>query len=124
MPVPKWIAQINKRTFNKMELKRGKRPVLTHVGRKSGKTHATPLDAHPIDGGFIFLIMYGSKGCDWVQNILASGTAALTIQDEDWQLASPRLITREEAAPLVAADTNLEPGRIKGIEYLRMDIAG
>ncbi len=32
MPVPAWIAQVNKRLFNKVELKRGVRPVLTHVG--------------------------------------------------------------------------------------------
>lgn len=123
MPVPKWVGKVNKHTFNKMELKRGKRPVLTHVGRKSGTTFRTPLDAHRTDGGFIFIVMYGSKGCDWVQNILSSGTATLTIEDEQWDLISPRLISRAEAKPLVSADTNLEPGRTKGIEYLQMDIA-
>ena len=30
--MPKWVAKVNKRTFNKLELKRGKRPVLTHAG--------------------------------------------------------------------------------------------
>jgi deazaflavin-dependent oxidoreductase (nitroreductase family) len=124
MPVPKWIAQVNKRTFNKMELKRGTRPVLTHVGRKSGRTYKTPLDAHPVDGGFVFIIMYGSQGCDWVQNVLAAGRAGLAVKSEERELTAPRLITREEARAQVTADTNLQPGRVKGIEYLRMDVVG
>ncbi len=123
MPVPKWLAQVNKRTFNKMELKRGERPVLTHVGRKSGKTYRTPLDAHPVDGGFIFIVMYGSRSCDWVQNILAAESATLTIKDDQWELSSPRLISKQEAGRQVSPETKLEPGRIKGIEYLQMDTA-
>ena len=122
MPVPKWLAQVNTRTVNKMELKRGKRPVLTHVGRSSGMTYRTPLDAHPVDGGFIFIVMYGSKGCDWVQNILVAGSATLTIEEQVGDLGSPRLISLEEAKPQVSADTNLVPGRVRGIEYLQMDI--
>ncbi len=73
MPMPLWFGQINKRVFNKMELKRGVRPVLTHVGRSSGKVYRTPLDAHPVDGGYLFILVYGS-GSDWVQNALAAGT--------------------------------------------------
>ncbi len=45
MPMPLWFGQINKRVFNKMELKKGTRPVLTHVGRSSGTTYQTPLEA-------------------------------------------------------------------------------
>ncbi len=76
MPMPRWVARINKRVFNPMELRRGVRPVLTHVGRSSGKTYRTPLDAHLIEGGYIFIVMYGSDS-DWVQNVLAAGAATL-----------------------------------------------
>ena len=96
MPMPLWVGQINKRTFNKLELKRGRRPVITHVGRASGNTYRTPLDAHPVDGGFVFILMYGS-GSDWVRNVVAAGTAHLGA-GEEYDLESP--------AP----------------EYLRMDV--
>ena len=122
MPVPKWVAQINKRVFNKMELKRGKRPVIIHVGRTSGKTFYTPLDAHKVDGGYVFFCMYGADS-DWVKNVMAAGRATLKIQDEQLELVSPRLISREEARQQVGAGTNIQPGRVKGIEYLRMDTA-
>ena len=72
MPMPLWWGKVNKRVFNPIELRRGKRPTLTHIGRKSGKEYVTPLDAHEIDDGFLFVLVYGSQ-CDWVQNILASG---------------------------------------------------
>ncbi len=122
MPVPMWVAQINKRIFNKMELKRGIRPVITHEGRTSGKTYHTPLDAHRTDSGFIFILMYGPDS-DWVKNVIKSGTAGLRIKDEKWSLMSPRLVTKEVARGQLPVDTKREPGRIRGIEYLQMDIA-
>jgi hypothetical protein len=42
MPLPRWLAHINKRVFNPMEVRRGARPVLIHTGRSSGKTYRTP----------------------------------------------------------------------------------
>ena len=122
MPVPMWVAQVNKRVFNKMELKRGKRPVITHVGRTSGKTYHTPLDAHRTKNGFVFILMYTAES-DWVKNVMAAGSAQLEIVDEKWDLTSPRLISLAEAQQVVSAETNLQPGRVKGIEYLQMDIA-
>ena len=55
--LPRWLGRINKRVFNPLEIRRGKRPVLTHVGRKSGRTLETPLDAHPTDDGWLFIPM-------------------------------------------------------------------
>ncbi|GAB1511362.1 PNPOx family protein [Actinophytocola sp. KF-1] len=46
----------------------GKRPVLTHVGRRSGRTYRTPLDAHPVEGGYVFVLVYG-PGSDWARNV-------------------------------------------------------
>jgi deazaflavin-dependent oxidoreductase (nitroreductase family) len=121
MPLPKWIAQINKRTFNKLELRRGVRPVLTHVGRSSGKTHHTPLDAHRVDGGFIFIANYGANS-DWVRNIIASGTAHLDIGDEQYDLEHPRLLTKEETLPLLRDGTRTPPDFMRVDDFLRMDL--
>ena len=119
MPLPNWLARLNKRTFNKMELKRGVRPVLTHVGRSSGKTYKTPLDAHPVDDGYIFIINYGARS-DWVQNIMAAGTASLTVGGEVIQLDSPRVVAKEEAQPRLPATVKTLPGFVN--EVLQMDI--
>lgn len=120
--MPRWWGQINKRVFNPRELRRGVRPVLTHVGRSSGAIYRTPLDAHPVDGGYLFVLVYGS-GSEWVRNVLAAGHARLTVDGADIELAAPRLVDDAEAWASVA-DTVKRPPRILRIhEYLRMDLA-
>lgn len=123
MPMPKWWGQVNKKLFNPRELNKGKRPVLTHVGRTSGKAYQTPLDAHPVDGGYIFILVYGSAS-DWVQNILKSGSAALTVDGRQIDLVSPRVITKADAWPQVAPGTKEPPGMLRITEFLQMDRAG
>lgn len=121
MPVPRWVARINRRVFNPREIKKGERPVLSHVGRRSGKTHQTPLDAHPVDGGYIFILMYGS-GSDWVQNVLASGTAQLTAGGETHQLAAPRVIPADAAWAQLPDTAKPPPAFLNVTEYLQMDL--
>lgn len=117
-----WVAQINKRVFNPRELKKGKRPVLTHIGRSSGKTYQTPLDSHPVDDGYVFIVMYGS-GSDWVRNVLAAGAARLSVGAEQYDLVMPRIISKESALRLMSADTKAPANILNVTDYLRMDIA-
>jgi deazaflavin-dependent oxidoreductase (nitroreductase family) len=121
MPLPRWLAQVNKRVFNRIEIKRGVRPVLIHVGRSSGTTHMTPLDAHPVDGGYVFIPMYGTDA-DWVRNVLAAGAAGLRLGGDEVELVSPRLVRKDDVWDLMPAGTKVPPG-IKGkSELLRMDL--
>ena len=122
MPMPRWWTKINKRVFNPAELRRGKRPVLTHVGRSSGETHRTPLDAHPVDGGYVFILVYGS-GSDWVRNVLVDGRARLTVDGQDIELVTPRLISDGEAWEAVGEGVKRPPDFLRIDEYLRMDLA-
>lgn len=120
MPLPRLLAEINKRVFNPREIRRGVRPVLTHVGRASGKTYHTPLEAFPVGGGYLFIVMYGS-GSDWVRNVLASGRATLRIEGREIELDNPRVLTGEEAWQLLPPDTKRPPGFMRVTELLRMD---
>ena len=122
MPMPKWWGHINKRVFNPGQIKKGDSPVLTHVGRASGKAFQTPLDAHPVDGGYIFILVYGS-GSDWVKNIIAAGTASLRVKGEEISLESPRVITEEAAWELLPPTTKRPPRFLRISEYLQMDIS-
>lgn len=120
MPLPHWLAEVNKRTFNKLELRKGSRPVITHVGRNSGKVFRTPLDAHAVEGGFVFILNYGS-GSDWVRNILAADNAVLRAAGTDYELVNPRVVSKEVARQHLAADTKLPPDRMNVTEFLIMD---
>ena len=121
MPMPLWFGQVNKRVFNKLELKRGKRPVLTHVGRSSRKTYRTPLDAHPVDNGYLFILVYGS-GSDWAKNVLAAGTASLKVGGDEFELVSPRLVTKDVAWQLLPSTVKAPPNFLRITEFLQMDI--
>lgn len=122
MPMPRWWTQINKRVFNPREIRKGVRPVLTHVGRTSGETYRTPLDAHPVDHGYVFILVYGSTS-DWVRNAIAAGHARLTIAGQDIELVAPRLIDAQEAWQAIGDDVKRPPGMLNITEYLRMDVA-
>lgn len=96
MALPRWLARLNKRIFNPREIRRGKYPVLIHVGRRSGKTFHTPMDAFPTDTGYVCVVRYG-PGSDWVRNTLAAGRARLRVDGDELELTSPRLVSENEA---------------------------
>jgi deazaflavin-dependent oxidoreductase (nitroreductase family) len=120
--MPRWWTHINKRVFNPLELRRVERPVLTHIGRATGRTYRTPLDAHPVDGGYVFILVYGSRS-DWVRNALAAGRARLTIDGQDVELTAPRVISGEEAWQAIGEGVKRPPRVLHITEYLRMDLA-
>lgn len=121
MPMPQWWGKVNKRLFNPRAIASGKWPVLTHVGRASGATYRTPLGAHPVDGGYLFVLVYGS-GSDWVQNVLTSGRAQLRVDGRDVSLTAPRLVGRDAAFHLLPDDVPRPPRLLRISEYLRMDV--
>lgn len=120
MPMPRLLAQINKRTFNKLTLRRGVSPVLIHRGRSSGRTYETPLDATPVEGGYIFFVIYSRK-TDWLKNVLAAASAQLRIEGRTINLGNPRFVPPEEARRLMPPEVSVPPSYIKGVEFLRMD---
>lgn len=122
MPMPRWWGNVNKRAFNPRAIAGGKWPVLTHVGRTSGATYHTPLDAHPVDGGFLFVLVYGS-GSDWVQNVLAAAGARLRVDGREVALAAPRLVGEAEAFQALSSEVARPPRLLRITEFLRMDIA-
>lgn len=120
MPMPNWWRYLNKRVFNPVIRRTGLKPVLTHVGRVSGKTFRIPLDAHPVDGGYLFVLVYGSD-TDWVRNTVAAGHARLALGDKTIELINPRII--DDPSGLLSDDVKLPPAFLKVSQYLRMDLA-
>jgi len=121
MVLPRWLAQINKRVVNPREIRRGTRPVLIHTGRSSGKTYRTPLDAHPLPDGYLFIPMYGPR-TDWLKNVLAAQAARLSTAGQEIELESPRLVRKGDVWPLLPTTTKTPPGISNESKLLRMDI--
>ena len=121
MAFPRWLARFNKRVANPREIRRGVRPVLTHVGRSSGRVYRTPLDAHPLPDGYVFIPMYGPR-TDWLRNVLTAGTARLSIGGEEIPLESPRLVSKRDVWALLPPRTKTPPGISDESDLLRMDL--
>jgi deazaflavin-dependent oxidoreductase (nitroreductase family) len=123
MPMPLWWGHVNKRVFNPRAITSGKWAVLTHLGRTSGATYHTPLDAQPVDGGYLFVLVYGSRS-DWVQNVLAADGARLQVGGKEIELAAPRIVGRDEAFTALSDDVARPPRLMRITEFLRMDAVG
>lgn len=121
MPMPRWWGHINKRVFNPHAIKSGKWAVLTHVGRSSGMPYRTPMEAHPVDGGYLVFLVYGA-GSDWVRNVMAAGQARLTVDGEDVDVTAPRVVGEAEAFAALADDVKRPPKPLRIKEFLRMDV--
>lgn len=84
-------------------------------------TYRTPLDAHPVPDGYVFIPNYGPRS-DWVRNVLAAGTAGLAIDGKEIELESPRMVRKGDVWAVLPAGTKTPPGIKEGSELLRMDL--
>jgi deazaflavin-dependent oxidoreductase (nitroreductase family) len=110
MRVPRAVAKFNRRVTNPVA--RSLTPwlpclgTLEHVGRKSGRQYRTPLLVFETRDGFVILIGYGPQ-TDWLKNVLAGGPTLLHKRGKALALASPRIVSKAEAAPLVTPGPRL-----------------
>ncbi|MFC3518336.1 nitroreductase family deazaflavin-dependent oxidoreductase [Streptomonospora nanhaiensis] len=107
--MPRWWVHLNRRVFNPRAIASGKWPVLVHVGRVSGATYRTPLDACPVEGGYLFVPVYGARS-DWVRNVLAAGGARLRVDGREVALTAPRIVGEDEAFAALAPTPTARPG--------------
>lgn len=93
--------------------------VLTHRGRKSGRTFQTPVNVFRRGDTYFFFLTYGSD-VHWVKNVLSAGSCSIETRGRIVRLVEPEVVTDPElrpAPPLV----RLVERRIAGVtQYLRM----
>lgn len=105
MPAPRTLARFNKRFTNRLFLRvAGRLPgfaIVSHVGRRSGRSYRTPVNAFRTDDGYIIALTYGAES-DWVKNILAAGSCGLQTKGHRVRLFDPRIETDQSKrwAPL------------------------
>jgi deazaflavin-dependent oxidoreductase (nitroreductase family) len=69
--------------------------IVTHLGRKTGRTYATPVNVFRRGDEYLFFLTYGSD-VQWVRNILAAGGCSLRTRGRDVALVEPELIADPE----------------------------
>jgi deazaflavin-dependent oxidoreductase (nitroreductase family) len=65
--------------------------ILSHVGRKSGRTFRIPMNVFRRGDHYYFALTYGSD-VDWVKNVLAAGGCELHTLGRDVRLVEPEVI--------------------------------
>ncbi|WP_018180622.1 nitroreductase family deazaflavin-dependent oxidoreductase [Jongsikchunia kroppenstedtii] len=95
MPVPRAVANFNRRVTNPIQrLWAPHLPLfalIEHTGRKSGKAYTTPVTAFVEGDKIIVMLNYGQKS-DWVRNIRAAGSAGVIHRGTHYKLTGPRII--------------------------------
>jgi deazaflavin-dependent oxidoreductase (nitroreductase family) len=69
--------------------------ILTHRGRKSGRTYHTPVNVFRRGDVYLFFPTYGSDA-HWVKNILATGSCSIETRGQVVELVEPELVTDPE----------------------------
>lgn len=78
--------------------------VIQHRGRVSGRLYETPVGAVVADDGFVIALPYGSRA-NWLQNVLASGSATIVHEGRTYQVDQPEIIPMQAvAARFTASD--------------------
>ena len=98
MPIPSFVARINRRITNPLVRRfAGRSPgfaIVEHVGRSSGRRYRTPVNVVRLEGGFLIALTYGSTS-DWVRNVFAAGGATLVYRGARIEVVNPRIIEEE-----------------------------
>lgn len=71
--------------------------IVHHRGRRSGTVHDTPVDIIPSDDAFVIALPYGTRS-QWVRNVLAAGTADLTVHGHTWTADHAELVPTSQVA--------------------------
>lgn len=96
--------------------------ILTHRGRRTGRTYQTPINVFRRGHDYFFFLTYGSD-VQWVKNVLAGGSCTIETRGRIVELVEPELITDPELRPAPAPVRFIEQ-RLAGVtQYLRMRAA-
>ena len=118
MPLPGWLARLNRRVTNPaLRPVAGRLPyfgVVLHRGRTTGRIYRTPVNAFPHGDGFVIALTYGRE-VDWVKNVIAAGECRLIHRGRAFNLVDPRVLPLRE-------DVQALPGWIRDIlSFLEVD---
>lgn len=96
--------------------------ILTHVGRRSGRTYETPINAFRRGDHYVFALTYGSQ-VDWLKNVLSAGECRIRTRGRIVRLVDPEVIVDPQLRELPRF---VRPflAQVDGVtEVLRMRIA-
>lgn len=97
------VRVLNKHILNPAMLVLAGRPLwyaarLEHVGRRSGRSYATPVLATAVPGGFVVPLPYGTR-VDWLLNLQAADGGVLLVHGKRFTIGAPHVLKTSEIYP-------------------------
>ena len=103
MPLPKRLAKFNRVVTNRVLGPFARYlpgfAIVSHVGRRSGRTYQVPVSLFTRRDGYVIALMYGANS-QWVRNVLAAGGADIETRGRRLHLIGPEVV-RDPARSLV-----------------------
>lgn len=97
--------------------------VVHHVGRRSGRSYATPVLAELVGHHLYLPLPYGTH-VDWCANVLAAGGCVVERKGERYETTAPAIVPAAEAAAVIPARRRRSLDLFGVRDYLRLQIAG
>jgi|SRR5206468_5086572 len=95
MPLPKRLAKFNRVVTNPALGPLARRlpgfAIVSHVGRRSGRVHPTPVNLFRDQDRYVIALTYGSDS-QWVRNVLAAGAVDLETRGRRLHLVEPEIV--------------------------------
>ena len=95
MPLPRRLARFNRVVTNRVLGPLARYlpgfAIVSHVGRRSGRTYRTPVNAYRRGGGYVIALVYGADS-QWVRNVLAAGGADIETRGRRLHLVGPEVV--------------------------------
>lgn len=91
----RWVAAFNLAVTNRITSRFASRlsgfGIITHVGRKSGRSYRTPVNVFRVPEGFLIALTYGRES-EWVKNVLSAGGCQLETRHVVYRLSAPTIL--------------------------------
>jgi deazaflavin-dependent oxidoreductase (nitroreductase family) len=101
MPLPGWLARINRVATNRVTGPVARRlpgfAVVIHHGRLSGRRYRTPVNLFRSGDHYVIALTYG-RDRDWVKNVLAAGGCEVETRGTLIRLVQPRIVIDEQCS--------------------------
>lgn len=88
--------------------------IVRHVGRTSGQSYETPVQAVPTTDGFAIALPYGPN-TDWLKNVLAAGSATIVHDGTTHRVERPEVVAMS-AAEALFSPKDRRTHRLFGVE--------
>src|SRR3954447_422197 len=95
MPLPRQLARFNRVVTNRVLGPLARYlpgfAVVSHVGRRSGRTYPTPVNVFRRGDRYVIALTYGADS-QWVRNVVAAGGAEIETRGRRLRVVDPEVV--------------------------------